>query len=110
MNLLIAILSFLVLLPSTGLAAVTPQRTIPMYSRYCNYGYCNPANIYYYTPTPYVPVNVSDYIYRTYLPPVFTYHPGYYHPPYRSYYPIYRNIPISNNYYPIGDCSNSNPC
>jgi len=102
MKLLIAILSFLVLLPSTALAAVTPQRTIPVYSRYCNYGYCNSAKVYHYTPTPYIPVVRSNNFYTTPVRPAVIHYPAYY---YTHYQPVYRYAPIRNNYYFIGDCT-----
>ena len=55
---------FFMLLPLSSYAAVTPERTIPVYSRYCNYGYCHSAKVYHYTPTPYVPVVSYSNVYR----------------------------------------------
>ena len=55
MKLFIAILSLVISIPATSFAAITPTRTTPVYARYCNYGSCQSAKIYHYTPTPYVP-------------------------------------------------------
>jgi len=82
-------------IPLTSFAAVTPDRTIPVYANYCNYGYCQTPRVYHYTPTPYVPVvqyspiyvapRVAPVRYYRYTQPVYTqYH--YYTPRLTSYY------------------------
>ena len=50
-------------------AAITPVRTVPVYTSNCSYNHCFTPRVYHFTPTPYTPViTYNQPIYRRYLP------------------------------------------
>ena len=61
MKRLLALLFAVFVVAPSSLAAVTPERTYPIYNTNCYSRYCVRNVSYNLTPTPYVPVGLQDY-------------------------------------------------